>query len=225
MPDLRPSLATTLKKLGNRALRRGPLEVLSLASERAREELSSRGALVMFSVDPLNVQGREVEGAIFRRAGPEDAEAYGRDVGTDSADTFRARLSDGTGCYVVEMDGRLVHASWVTTTGAWTREIRAYLYPPPGHAYIYESFTLPSARGRGLYPFALTEICRAAVQRGLARVWVMVEADNNASLKAVTKAGFEAAFTISVVRRWGRLEVRLPKELPDPAPSIGTHRA
>lgn len=225
MPDLRPSLATSLKKLANRTLRRGPLEVLGLGIARTREAISSRGDLVMFSVDPSAAQPRQVEGARCRPATSDDATAYARDIGTDTADTFRARLSDATGCYVVEMDDRLVHASWVTTAGAWTRELRAYLDPPTGHAYIYESFTAPSARGRGIYPFALAEICRDAVRRGLARVWVAVEEDNPASLKAVTKAGFAAAFTIEVARRWGRLDVQLPKELPDPAPRIDIQRA
>lgn len=178
----------------------------------------------MFSVDPLNVQPRHVAGAGFRRAGSEDADAYARDIGTDTANSFRARLSNATGCYFVEVGGRLVHASWVTTAGAWTRELRAYLRPPAGHCYVYESFTAPTVRGRGIYPFALAGICGDAVQRGLTRVWIAVEADNPASVKAITKAGFEEAFTISLTRRWGRLAVHLPEDLPDPAPSIDTHR-
>ncbi|MDQ3962806.1 MAG: GNAT family N-acetyltransferase [Actinomycetota bacterium] len=179
----------------------------------------------MFSADPLGVEPREVPGAATRRARSEDGPAYARDIGTDTASTFRARLSDATGCYVVEMDGRLIHVSWVSTSKAWTRELRAYIRPPTGHCYIYESFTAPGARGKGIYPFALASICRDAVQRGWTRVWVAVEDNNPASLKSVRKAGFEPAFTIGVARHLGRLEVKLPEELPDPAPSIDTQRA
>ena len=50
-------------------------------------------------------------------------------------------------CFVVEDGDRFLHSSWVTTTGAWTREIRAYLCPPQGDAYVYESFTRADARG------------------------------------------------------------------------------
>lgn len=225
MPDLRPSLATSLTKLANRTLRRGPLEVLALGIGRIREEASSRATLVMFTADPLGIEPREAPGAETRRATPDDGEAYARDVGTDTPGTFRARLSDATGCYVVELNGRLVHASWVTTSTAWTRELRAYIRPPTDHCYIYESFTSPRARGRGIYPFALASICRDAVERGWTRAWVAVEDDNPASLKAVAKAGFEPAFTIDITRRLGRLDVQLPKHLPDPAPSIDTKRA
>jgi RimJ/RimL family protein N-acetyltransferase len=99
----------------------------------------------------------------------------------------------------------------VTTTGAWTREIRAYLSPPLGDAYVYESFTRADARGRGIYPFALAGILTAMAASGIERVWVGVESDNVPSRKAIAKAGFEEAFTLHFERRWGRLKIDQPR--------------
>jgi ribosomal protein S18 acetylase RimI-like enzyme len=188
---------------------RGAAEVATMVGHRLKEELWSRDVLVMFErpadLDPIAQEGLE-----FRVATATDADDYARDIGTDSAATFRARLSDATRCVVVVRNDRLVHASWITTAAAWTRELRRYLHPPTGDAYIYESFTAAAARGLGIYPFALRNIVALlrAEERGTA--WVAVEADNAASLRAVTKAGFEEAFRIPYVRRLGVLKIGRP---------------
>ena len=143
----------------------------------------------------------------FRAANFGDASTYARQIGTDSEATFRARLTDTTHCYLVETAGRIAHASWVTTSGAWTAELGSLVTPPPGSAYVYESFTDPALRGRGIYPFALSCICAELSTQGITEVWIGVDATNTPSIRAITKAGFEQAFSLHFRRRWGRLEV------------------
>jgi hypothetical protein len=145
-----------------------------------------------------------------RPAGPRDALAYARDIGTESPRTFRGRLSDATRCWLVVEGSHLVHASWVTSEAAWTRELRRWVRPPEHDVYIYESFTTAAARGRGAYPRALAGIASWAAGAGIGRLWVAVEKDNAASLRAVTKAGFVAAYEVGYRRRWGRLTLDLP---------------
>ncbi len=156
----------------------------------------------------------------FRPAGPDDARAYERAIGTESATTFRRRLSDTTHCFLVELRGDLLHSSWVTTSAAWTREVSAFVVPPAGDAYVYESFTRPEARGRGVYPFALAGICGWAAETGLSHVWVAVESRNVPSLKAIRKAGFEASYSIRYGRRLGRLTLQEEKPGDTTAPAI-----
>lgn len=143
----------------------------------------------------------------FREAGAEDAARYARDIGTDSPSTFRRRLSPWTRCFVVDDGSTFLHASWMTTARAWTSEIRGYISPPLGDAYVYESFTRPETRGRGIYPFALLSICAELERRQVPRAWVGVEADNAPSIRAITKAGFEDAFEITFHRRLGRVQI------------------
>ena len=135
---------------------------------------------------------------------------YARDIGTDSVSSFRSRLSERTHCFLVDDGDLLVHSSWVTTAAAWTRELSTYLVPPRGDAYIYESFTRPEARGRGVYPFALQRIAAWASDEGLRRVWVAVEEHNPPSIRAVSKADFAEGFRIDFARRWGRVDVGTP---------------
>ena len=174
-----------------------------------RYELASRDSLILLARDAGGTE-KVREDLDLVVADPTHGTAYARDVGTDSASSFAARLSEHSRCYLVLSDGRVLHASWVTTWAAWTREVRGYFVPPPGDAYVYESFTHPEARGRGIYPFTLCGICAREGARGAGRMWVGVEIDNAPSLRAITKAGFEEVFRLSYRRSWGRLEVELP---------------
>lgn len=207
MPDKRPSLFTSLSKTAHRARARGLGEVLSLAKTRTIEAVRSDDVLRFFVRDTAGATFPESDGLSFRRATPDDAERFAHDIGTDTARTFRARLSENTRCYLVFDAGKILHSSWVTKSAAWTRELRAYIRPPVGDAYIYESFTRADARGRGVYPFALRSIAADLASEGTKRAWVAAEADNPASIKAITKAGFSEAFTIAYRRRFGRLVI------------------
>lgn len=207
MPDSRPPLTHLPLKLLARIRARGVREVASLGIQRIRESWSSTAILIVLT--------RAASGPVpprddleARWATSADAPLYAHDIGTDSATSFTWRLSETTRCFVVVSRARLVHATWVTTGAAWTREVRGYLQPPAGHAYVYESFTRPEVRGLGIYTFALEAIAAVCASEGFERLWVAVESDNPSSLRAVTKAAFSPAFEISYRRRAGRLAVR-----------------
>lgn len=213
MPDRRPGPLAAIARIANRIKARGVREVLLLAAQRVREWMSSSDELV-FLIRPTGGEAPSHDSLTFAQATDDDAGKYARDVGTDSAATFRGRLSERTQCFLVYSGDQIVHATWVTTAAAWTRELRSYAVPPGGDAYVYESFTRIEARGRGAYPFALLNIASVLAGRGLKRVWVGVEAHNEPSLRAVAKAGFEESFRIRYRRRLGRLYVDQPAGVP-----------
>ncbi|HWC13449.1 MAG TPA: hypothetical protein VG929_02500 [Actinomycetota bacterium] len=207
MSERRPGPLDLLSKTITRLAARGPGEVMALAGNRLRDTVTSEGSLVILQRAAGDGPG-ERDDITLRRATPEDGVRYARDIGTDSPGTFTKRVTPRTWCYVVEADdARLLHATWCTIAGAWTREIAACLVPPRDSAYVYESFTRSDARGKGIYPFALRGIASDLAATGTQRVWVGVEADNFPSLRAVAKAGFEAASQICFERRWGRVRV------------------
>ena len=186
--------------------------MLSLGTGRLSEAISSEEVLAVL-VRPTSATGAERpgEGLRLRRLRQADATLYARAIGTDSPSTFATRLSRATRCYGVELDGRLVHASWVTTRCAWTRELRSLVCVGEGDAYVYESFTRGDARGRGVYPYALDQVCAVLAGEDVARLWVAVESHHDPSLRAVAKAGFERAFEISYERKLGKLTLHLPE--------------
>jgi hypothetical protein len=208
VPDVRPTLAQAASKLLTRVRARGVGEIASLVGARALETLWSQDRLLILVRDTGGDEP-EMPGLELRAATARDGQRYARDIGTDSYETFAARLSPQVTCWLVEEQERIVHATWMTSDGAWTRELQRCLRPPPGDAYVYESFTRADARGRGIYPFALRAISSRVRQQGVARLWVGIENHNVASLRAVTKAGFGHSFEVSYRRRFGRLTVSL----------------
>lgn len=219
---MRPSPRDRAARTGARIASRGPLEVLRLARDRVREWVSSEEELIMLvrAADAPTPPFRHDPGLTFRSAAPGDSGPYRRTIGTDSDSTFRRRLTGTTRCFLVEASTELLHASWVTASAAWTREIAAFVVPPPGDCYVYESFTAPAARGRGVYPFALGRICAWAAENRLRRVWVAVESGNVPSLKAITKAGFERSYSMTYRRRLGRLTLVVEKPAGVETPSV-----
>jgi ribosomal protein S18 acetylase RimI-like enzyme len=179
---------------------------LGLAGQRLAQWARSDDELIFFfrSTEELEVKHEDLQ---LVWADESHAEAYARDIGSDSAASFSARLADDVWCLLVIAEGKLAHASWVTTSAAWTREVDGYLCPPPGGAYIYESFTRDDSRGRGIYPFALAGIVTGLKEKDVDQAWVAVEAHNEPSIRAIGKAGFEERFRISYRRRLGRLRV------------------
>lgn len=209
MPDDRIGALHVAERMWARTRSRGPTEVIRLAGDRLKEAVKSGDTLVVLTL-AAQAEPNAGEDLLFRSATGVDGDLYARDIGTDSRRSFKARLSSTTSCFVVESKGRLLHATWVTTSGAWTRELKGYLRPPRGDAYIYESFTRPDARGKGLYPFALRRIASHAAGSGLDNLWIAVEASNPSSLRAVSKTGFSPVFRLDYRRRWGRLTVQIP---------------
>ncbi len=206
MPDLRPSPAHAALKFLNRLRARGAGEVLALGKDRVRQYISSSEELIVLA-RAAGGSPPPADDLLFQDATAADGARYARDIGTDSAFTFSARLTNNTHCFLVCSGEKVLHATWVTTLAAWTRELRGYFVVPPGDCYVYESFTRGDARGRGVYPFALKSICAWASTEELRKVWVGVEASNGASLRAVGKAGFEPELSITFRRNVGRLEV------------------
>jgi RimJ/RimL family protein N-acetyltransferase len=214
MPDTRPGIRALASKTRARIRSRGTREVVDTWLTMLKQLHSPEQKLILFY---RNLNERDdsppaaPSGAVFKEATDIDADLYARDVGTDSAKTFRSRLSDRTHSFVVVENDTILHASWVTSASAWTRELQRYFCPPGGEAYIYESYTRPETRGRGIYPFALHSICTWLSKRGFARVWVGVEGDNQSSRRAISKAGFSPGFEIRYQRRLGRVSVAAPE--------------
>ncbi len=207
--EARPGFLKSLAKVPARVRARGPREVAELGLQRLREAIRSDDRLIFFvrAAGDGTATSPKWEGLELRRATEADAGGYARDIGTDSATTFVSRLTNGTRCYLVSEGAKNLHATWVTTSASWMREIGRYFRPPPGEAYVYESFTREDARGRGVYPFALHGISEDLANEGVRRVWVAVEAHNAPSLRAVSKGGFQEAFELSYRRRMGRLSL------------------
>ena len=152
--------------------------------------------------------------AIFRRNCLDDLEYYERSSKeqqpSDAYLTMAAeRRAQGFHLYTFVEGGRLLHYGWLIerqTRGedGWVDQV---YFPPPDTAVLFDHFTHPLARGRGLYYQALCRLLHDARELARARqAYVTVFGSNGPSRHVIEKVGFHHAGSLFKERRliWSR---------------------
>lgn len=98
-------------------------------------------------------------------------------------DRLRVFRAPGYSVCLIEEAGKTVHRSCV-----FPRFFR-FPFMGDGDLQVGDTWTAPSARGRGLATLALREICRRHAVSGTA-IWYLVEDANHGSIKVVERVGF-----------------------------------
>ena len=104
------------------------------------------------------------------------------------------RLSEGNHVYTRVEAGKLVHYGWLIERQekSFVTEVNQYITLEPDSASLYDFFTHPLARGKGLYQSAMRQMLHDAVAIPNTRqVYISVLADNIPSRRAIEKIGFE----------------------------------
>lgn len=124
--------------------------------------------------------------------------------------TCLARLENGAHAYTASEGGALLHASWLWERESISQPDRGHrIQLPPNSAVLWDDYTDPRARGRGLHRLAIQKRMRdAAFVPGTEWLFIGVFSDNHRSRKNIERMGFEhyASFFTSVrlgrTRRW-----------------------
>ena len=146
---------------------------------------------------------------IFRRDCLDDLQYYERSSKEQQPPhIYRAqaveRTAQGFHLYTFVDDGRLLHYAWLIerqTRGedGWVDQV---YFPPPETAVLFDHFTHPLARGRGLYFQALCRLLHDARKiEGARQAYVTVFASNGASRHVIEKAGFQYEGSLCKTRR------------------------
>ena len=131
----------------------------------------------------------------FGGAGHEDvAERLARLRGQDSGE-YRAWLAAGH-CviYALGADGDLQSWGWVTAPvdeaqdSPWEFGIR--LRVQPGAGFLWDYFTMPKYRGRGLYKALLRHSAEQCFIRGAHRAWGYADVTNSASRRGLLSSDY-----------------------------------
>ena len=107
------------------------------------------------------------------------------------------RIREGQACVVARHASRVIAYCWLTRRSEWVAEIDRFVVPGGDQVYLYEAFTEPAWRGRGLFPAMLFRLLAYARVQGCHRALIFVLTDNRASRRAIEKAGFELFQTVS----------------------------
>ena len=146
---------------------------------------------------------------IFRRNCLDDLRHYERSSKEQPPpDAYRRtaeeRMGQGFHLYTFVKGGKLLHYGWLIerqTRGedGWVQQ--AY-FPPPDTAVLFDHFTHPLARGRGLYFQALCRLVHDARDVARARqAYVTVFGSNAPSRHVIEKVGFQHAGSLFKERR------------------------
>ncbi|QID18537.1 GNAT family N-acetyltransferase [Nitrogeniibacter mangrovi] len=120
----------------------------------------------------------------------------------------RHRIDQGVWCYSCANGGRLEHYCWVNPCqdSAWFPFVSQRYDFPPRSTVLYNAYTHPAARGKGLYRKVLETICADARDvTGAQHVFAAVENGNVVSENALRAVGFRCVDRLRRRMRFGRV--------------------
>lgn len=138
--------------------------------------------------------------------------------------TVLERFENNTRSYTYADDDKLLHYGWMNErqTISDVYEVGQTIELPPDSAVLFDYYTHPDARGRGLYRDSLRQgLHDAAKIPGTKKVFIAVLADNKGSRHVIEKVGFEycgSLFTKTLFgskRKWQVWEKPLLENTPE----------
>lgn len=159
-----------LKK--SKLLRRGELNLFSFQLSRSIPEVESGADAEYSFLD--NKSGEKIASL---------ASLVGKDI-------VNARFNQGEVCGVAWSNSAVVSYCWLAFKQAEVGEINRIIKLRDNELYLYDAFTLPDYRGRGLFPALLTAILGFARSQGYSRALIFSNSKNRPSLRGIEKAGF-----------------------------------
>jgi ribosomal protein S18 acetylase RimI-like enzyme len=121
------------------------------------------------------------------------------------------RLEAGNRCFLAEMRGHPLAYLWLfRNDGTKAQQLNACtdmqvdLIIPPKWAYLWDVWTEPRFRGRGIQPNATRILCGRLIGEGCRGLVTLVNAANRSSLRAFARNGFSRRAALFHIRLLGR---------------------
>jgi SAM-dependent methyltransferase len=117
------------------------------------------------------------------------------------------RFREGQRCFIAGMEGRIVHARWLSTGKAWCEVLGTEIPLAPRSAYLYESFTDPELRTIGLARAVGKFSLERLREEGFQLVVAVVDPWNREGRRALENAGWSRVGRLGILRLgpWRRL--------------------
>jgi GNAT superfamily N-acetyltransferase len=117
-------------------------------------------------------------------------------------ESMQARLDGGSRCHGFFLSGQLVNIAW---TSAQRLEIEPGVsIQDVGSVGIFDCYTLPEHRSKGVYRDALILLLSAIRDEGATAALIAVDPGNHPSIKGIERAGFMRIYRLTHLRRLGR---------------------
>ena len=105
-------------------------------------------------------------------------------------DRILRRWEAGNLCFVARHEGRIVACGWGTAAAAWTDYLHCAIELAPGDAYLYDGYTRPEWRGRGIFQALCAEELRALQRAGHRRAIRATAVHNTVAMHVHARSGF-----------------------------------
>lgn len=205
----------TVRELGW-LLRNRRVGTLARAASRALRRLAwSTDVMIIYQIDRETWTpepcGRDDTGPLIRRDALEDFRSYARSIWHLSRERMMAeaarRLTAGEHCHTIVEDGVLLHYGWIQLDQAEMHlsEMDFTYRLPPRTAVVYNVYTEPGARGRGLYRRSFAHRVAWLFEHGAEHcVWATLT--SNRPARHVSEAVFRTPAVARIIRtrRLGR---------------------
>lgn len=122
-------------------------------------------------------------------------------------EAIRVRLDAGERCNGFFRGAELVNVAW-TTRGYLVLEAGGLSIRENNCVGIYDCYTLPAHRGKGIYTDTLVRLLRWAQNEGATTALIMVEPCNHTSIKGIERAGFVPQYRLIRRCRFGQQSLR-----------------
>lgn len=113
-------------------------------------------------------------------------------IASGEADPLRVRrrLAQGHRVFCGLHQGRVVHFSHVCASRRALLDVPVDLELRPDERFIYKCYTVPEARGQGIFTRMLREILTSLAREGVCNAYIDVAEGNSPSINAIQAAGF-----------------------------------
>ena len=123
-------------------------------------------------------------------------------------EVVNTRLREGQRCCMVLRHNKFISYCWMAERRTYIGEVKRDINLKEGDIYLYDCYTLPEERGKGLYPLLLMRASQKASHEGFRRALIFSESRNIFSRKGILKAGFHFIGEVAFCRILGNVQLR-----------------
>ncbi len=124
---------------------------------------------------------------------------------------IRKRYEHGDRCWVGRRETKIVTFMWIGRAAWDVWYFRGEIPLLPHQCYSYNAFTIPSARGLGVFPQCVEAARQALLEEGVTSLLGVVDSRNSVSLRTLKRFGMFTSGSLSLRRQWGFMKRRIVK--------------
>ena len=144
--------------------------------------------LFILEAQTSKVRGKKVNEVEVRLLQRDEVPKLNKLMGLGAGEA-EERLKAGDLCFIGEKNGDIVHYRWICFNEVFVNELERKIRMRPNSAYMYDAYTVPKYRGKGIHPAVLTNAEDYLFQSGIKEMYTVILSNNHSSLRTWQKIG------------------------------------